>query len=173
MASLVLTIKTNKDVSLFKQASQDQENLNRIINLISGVAIGAQSATVDIQSSSVDPARATGTVTLASCATDTVTIGKTVFTGTSTPTTALHFETDGSDTADAAALAAAINAHTDAGKIVTATSALGVVTITANQAGLIGNHIALAETGNTITISASFLAGGTGGSSNAQVSITR
>lgn len=70
-----------------------------------------------------------------------------------------------SDTATAAALAAAINASTTA-KIdgyVHASSALGVVTITADINGVVGNSFTLTETGTGITVTGSgFLAGGAG-----------
>lgn len=168
MSTIVVTIKTNKDADIFKKAGQKNANTNRLQALIAGLNSGAFIGELYVQGSSTDPVAASATATLVSCATDTITVGKTTFTGTGTPTTALHFETDGDDTADAAALAAAINAHTDASKLVSATSAVNVVTITALQRGLLGNHIALSETGTTIVCTGSgFLAGGTGGATNA------
>ena len=175
MGTLNLCIKTSKDTSSFKQASQDQENLNRIINLISGVAIGAVQATIDVQSSSDNPVAASGTLTLTSAiATDAVTIGKTTLTASSTPANENQWEIDGaSDTLDAASLAAAINAHSALSLIVTATSAAEVVTITAKQKGVLGNYIALSSADATIVASATYLASGAGGSTNAAVSIAR
>lgn len=166
MSSVVVTIKTSKDYTTFVKAGQRAENFAALINIISGLNIGALIGDMYVSGSAVDPVSASATATLVSCATDTITVGKTTFTGTGSPTTALHFETDGDDTADAAALAAAINAHTDTSKIVYATSAAGVVTITAHSKGLLGNHIAFSETGTTITCTGSgYLAGGTGGAS--------
>lgn len=175
MGTLNLTIKTSKDVSIFKQASQDRENLNRLINLLSGVNIGAIQATVHIQSSTSDPVSAYGTLTLTSAiATDAVTIGKTTLTASSTPANENQWEIDGaSDTLDAASLAAAINAHSVLKLIVSATSATNVVTITALQKGLIGNHIALSSADATIVASATYLANGAGGATNAPVTIAR
>jgi phage tail sheath gpL-like len=69
----------------------------------------------------------------------------------------------GTDTQDATALAAAINANTTLNKIVYATSATNVVTLTALQAGVIGNYISLAKVGAPITVSGTALSGGTGG----------
>ncbi len=68
-----------------------------------------------------------------------------------------------SDTNSAALLAAAINASTDAlvQHHVTATSALGVVTITAVTPGRVGNTITLDGTGTNVTESALRLTGGT------------
>ncbi len=167
MASLVLTVKGTSVAALKQASSCAHSAISDIVNHLQALASGNERGTVYAQSSSADPVAASATATLVSCVTDTITIGKTTFTGTGTPTTALHFETDGDNTADAAALAAAINAHTDTSKIVVATSALNVVTITALQKGDVGNYIALSETGSTITCTGSgYLAGGTGGATN-------
>ena len=68
-----------------------------------------------------------------------------------------------SDTVTAAALAAAINASANAlvKDLVTATSAGGVVTITAVRKGKSGNCITLAASGTGATASVARLAGGT------------
>lgn len=175
MATLNLTIKTSKDPAVFKKVSQDRENLTALINLLSGFAIGANQGTVDVQSSSDDPVAASGTLTLVSAiATDAVTIGKTTLTASSTPANENQWEIDGaSDTLDAASLAACINAHETLSLIVTATSATNVVTVTAKQKGVLGNHIALSSADATITASATYLADGAGGATNAAVSIAR
>lgn len=61
-------------------------------------------------------------------------------------------------------LAEKINAHADASLLVNAVAALAVVTCTAHQKGLIGNHLVADSTGGTITVSGSgYFAGGTGG----------
>ena len=172
MSTLILTILTPKDHTTYKKTGQKRENMIRLLKLIKGLAGGTNSGSLFAQGSTSDPVAASATATLVSCATDTITVGKTTFTGTGSPTTSLHFETDGTDTADAAALAAAINAHTDTSKIVYATSAVGVVTITALQKGLIGNHIVLSETGSTITCTGSgYLIGGAGGAADAIVQV--
>jgi phage tail sheath gpL-like len=166
MASLVLTIKGSGVSSLKQDSSCDHEAIRDIVNHLNSLASGSEKGTIYAQSSSSDPVAASGTATLVSCATDTITIGNITFTGTGSPTTELHFETDGNDTADAAALAAAINAHSTLSKVVVATSASNVVTITSLIRGVVGNFIALSETGSTITVSGTALTGGTGGSTN-------
>jgi cystathionine beta-lyase/cystathionine gamma-synthase len=170
MGTLSLVIKTSKDTSEFKKSNQGNANLIRVQNLLKGLEVGSQLGSVAIHGSSSDPAYATGTITLVSAvAGNTVTIGKTVFTFSSTPTsntaTAVDVEVDGADdTADAAALAAAINANAlGAATIVSATSALGVVTVTALVSGVTGNYIALAKSGAPITVSGAYLSGGAGG----------
>lgn len=173
MASLTLVIKTNKDTAEMAKVGQPVQNMQRICNLLNGLKAGALQGTVTASYSSADPVAASGTITLASCATDTVTIGGVTFTGSSTPTGDEQFETDGDDTADAAALAAKINAHPTLSKVVSATSALGVVTVTCLLKGVVGNFITLAETGSTITISGSTLAGGTGGQGSSPLTIGR
>jgi len=73
-----------------------------------------------------------------------------------------QFSVDGTDTVDAADLADSINNDVRAGTIgdVSATSSLGVVTITTDVLGTAGNAVTLAETGTTITISGATLSGG-------------
>ncbi len=66
-------------------------------------------------------------------------------------------------TASAASLAAAITASATAGvnNVVDATSALAVVTITADSVGVAGNAITVTQTGAHITVATATLAGGT------------
>lgn len=68
-----------------------------------------------------------------------------------------------SDTATAAALATAINASGNAlvANHVTATSAAGVVTLSAKKKGAAGNAITLAASGTGVTASGARLTGGT------------
>jgi len=175
MASLVLTIKTSKDPTVFKQASQDRENLNRLINLLSGVNIGAIQATVDVQSASDDPvaAYATATITYASIANlDTITLfGETLTCVTGTPSTD-EFKKLTDATVTAANLVTAANANEVISSLCTASSAAGVVTFTLKTKGIVGNYLA------DITKSSSGIAlvqwaNGTGGAQNSAVSIAR
>ncbi len=175
MSSIVITCKSELVLAHVQQryqlaTGQAKEQARALQQLFKNLASGIEAGAVDVQLSTTDPVAASATATLTSCATDTITVGKTTFTGTGSPTTSLHFETDGTNDADAAALCAAINAHEDTSKIVIATVAANVVTITALQKGLVGNHIALTETGTTIVCTGSgFLAGGTGGAAEAGV----
>lgn len=177
MSSIVITVKSELSQSHAQQrfqfeAGKPKEEALALSDLFQRIAGGNLSAAVDVQTGSADPVAASGTLTLVSAvATDAITIGTTTFTATSTPTLSTHWEIDGADdTADAASLAAAINAHATVSQIVTATSALGVVTITAKQKGVVGNFIPLSSADATITASAAFLAGGTGGVTEAAVS---
>ena len=165
MPSLVLTIKSPRtDLATRLTRVEPREALLNLSKFIRGYATGLETGAVYAQNNASDPVAASATATLVSCATDTITIGGITFTGTGTPTTELHFETDGNDAADAAALAAAINAHSTLSKIVVATTASNnIVTITCLVKGVIGNFITLSETGTTITVSGAALAGGTGG----------
>lgn len=173
-SSLVVTIKSSEaDPSRFAPGSTcDQEGMRGLTQLLEACRGGYSHASVDVQYSTSAPVAASGTLTLVSAvATDAITIGTTTFTATSTPSLSTDWEIDGADdTADAASLAAAINAHTTVSQIVTATSALGVVTITAKQKGVVGNFIPMTSADATITASGTgFLAGGTGGAASAAV----
>lgn len=120
---------------------------------------------------------ASQTITLASCpAGQVVEINGVRFTAVNGTAVAAYneFDMSGNDTADAAALAAAINACTDArvSGVLTASSSLGVVTVTAARAGYLGNAIqvrnlgilasavvtaASVQSGDTITINGTVL----------------
>ena len=67
-----------------------------------------------------------------------------------------------SDTVAAAAVAAAINANATVNKFVFATSALGVVTLTALQPGVASNRFTLVASGTGVTASGALLTGGVG-----------
>lgn len=175
MATINLTIKTSKDPNRFKRTNSDQENLQHLINLLSGISIGALQGTVDIQGSSADPVAAAGTATItyaSIAANDTMVVGQTTFTckaSGANGTTEFNKVTDA--TATAAALAAAINANTTTSKYVVATSALGVVTITSLVKGVIGNAIVLAKTGTGIALVQP--TGGAGGATDTAVTVAR
>lgn len=95
----------------------------------------------------VDDVAATGTITLASVTAGTIIrINGVAFTAVSGAAGEGEFDIDGDDTADAVELRDAINEHTNAAisGVVTATSNLGVVTVTAVTAGKTGNAITIA-----------------------------
>jgi phage tail sheath gpL-like len=173
-SSLVLTVKHSETQAILRQLFQLNTNKDRDLALalsrhFKNMASKRFRGTINVQTSSSAPVAASGTVTLVSAvATNSVTIGKVVFTFTSTPSvstdTAQDVEVDGaSDTLDAAALAAAINANAASSAIVYATSAIGVVTVACRTPGVIGNMINLSKSGAPISVSATYLASGTGG----------
>ena len=170
MASLNILVKASDVASIKKDSSLGVESLQEVHNLLEALAIGAAKGTVYVQSGSADPAAASGTLTLNTViATDVFTVGPVTFTGTDTPTTNLHFDTSlATDALIAADMARAVNEHTTASQIVTATSAAAVVTITAKQRGVAGTWIELASVESTITASAAYLAGGAGGVTDAE-----
>lgn len=116
--------------------------------------------TTGSESAPTAPAKASGTATLVSVAAgDTLVLAGVMFTASASDNTGLNFLQSGTDTADAANLAAAINRYSQQTHC-SATSATNVVTITALEYGTAGNAITLAETGTTITVSAATLANG-------------
>jgi phage tail sheath gpL-like len=165
VSTIAVTIKSDLVGlgEITQDSSADSEGVRALANYLEACAGGNAEASIDVQTSASDPVAASGTITLASCVTDTVTIGGVTFTGTGSPSTEVEFETDGNDTADAAALAAKINAHSTLSKVVSATSSAGVVTVTCLVKGVVGNFITMSETGSTITLSGAALSGGTGG----------
>jgi len=176
-ATLKLTVNSDETQAFLQQMFQLDTNRSReaalaLSRYFKDIASGRMRGSFDVQTGGAAPVRATATWTLASViATDACTIGGVTFTFTSTPSAETDVEVDGADdTADAAALAAAVNAHSTIGGQVTATSALGVVTITAKEAGVSGNLIAISDADSTITTSSAYLTGGTGGADDTVVS---
>lgn len=141
--------------------------LRNIINLftalITGQRAGGGNASVVVEAAAV---AASASITFASVANnDTLTIGGNVFTAKTSGPSGDQFLVGVSNTADAAAAAAVINASATAGVdgAVTATAALGVLTITSQVAGKVGNAVSIATSNGTrlaITGSASRLASG-------------
>jgi phage tail sheath gpL-like len=174
MGSVSVIITTNKDTTQYTKSGQEKSVLRRVANLLRGLDAGKMIGNVKLTASSYSATAATGTITLVSAvATNAVTFAGVTFTFTSTPTLETDVEVDGaSDTADAAALAAAFNAHATIKNIVYATSALGVVTLTCRLPGVIGNYLALSKSGAPITVSGAYLTGGAGGSSAANAPLT-
>ena len=176
MSSLVLNIATDlaNDVlaaEIVNSSKDGEQVLTAVRNFLRACAGGAYQYEIDLNSSATTPVAASGTFTLTSAiATDAITIGKTTLTASSTPSGEDQWEIDGaSDTLDAASLAACINANTVLNKIVIATSAAAVVTVTAHQKGILGNYINISSADSTIVASATYLADGAGGASGAAV----
>lgn len=143
--------------------------LQRIINYLESISGGcelAQDAThppsvaISVQGNAV---QALATLTCVSViATDTVVINGVTFTARNSAPAANEFVRATSNTTTATNLAAAINASVTAlvAGYVTATSALGVVTVTSAFYGLAGNQTTLTTTGGTITASTAALISG-------------
>ena len=179
MPSITLVLSTRKNTADMVVPGQPKENLKRLLNELNGIQAGRLPGKIDLSASAASTCvAASGTFTLVSAiATDAVTIGKTVFTFTSSPSTssatAQDVEVDGnSDTLDAAALAAAINTNAATSAYVYATSAAGVVTVTCRVPGVLGNLINISSADATITASATYLAGGTGGTGSLGTTLT-
>lgn len=115
--------------------------------------------------SAVGAAAATGTVTFATTPpvnNDSVTVDGVTFTFKTSPVGALDLAIPASLAAAATALRDAINNSVDPLLTqVTASAAAGVTTITADDAGVAGNSVALAKSGVNITVSGATLTGGT------------
>jgi hypothetical protein len=138
-----------------------------VSDIIKRLSAGLINGTFDLMA---DAVRASGTITIdysKIAADDTVVIAGTTFTcKASGANGTTQFNKVTNATATAASLVTAINANTTTSKYLSATSALGVVTVTCKQAGTIGNTLALAKTENVtdaITLSAAAMASGTNG----------
>lgn len=176
-ATLAISVRSDETQALLQQllkpdATKDREAALALSRYFKDLAAKRTRGNFDVQTGAAVPARASATWTIASViATDACTIGGITFTFTSTPTLETDVEVDGADdTADALALANAVNAHSTVGKQVLASASGAVVTITSRVAGVIGNMIAISDADSTITTSSTYLLGGTGGAQDAQAS---
>lgn len=109
--------------------------------------------------------QATGAVTFsgAPTAAETLSIANVTFTARASGASGNEFNIGGTTTITATNLAAAINASANLSGKVTATSALGVVTLTSVVGGLVGNGLELSESMTNTTVTA--FSGGSDGSS--------
>lgn len=150
MAKVLVLLDTTQDVGTLSFSDWGKGRVSReVAKLVEGLGVGAFTGSIDVQNA---PAFASGTLTLSSAS---GTVGGTIG-GQAVTVTA-----SGGDTATAAALAVAINANTTANTYVVATSALGVVTVTAIVPGTIGNSMSLVASGTGVTASGARLTGGT------------
>lgn len=179
MSTIVITVNDNSSTQ-----AQNQQRLQ--LNPNEGLRVKSELAAyfknsgnlhqniVEVQTDSADPVKATGTITLSSVvATDAFTIGTITFTGIDAAGTAIQFDTSlATDALIAANIVSKVNAHPVIGKIVTASIGATTATVlfTCKVAGLIGNQIPLSSADGTITASASHLANGAGGATDAGVS---
>lgn len=173
-ATLVITASLDTTQSILQQKTQldttrGQHAINQVKNLLKGAGARVQ-GNIRVQSGGAAPVRASGTITLASvAANDTVVLGGTTLTAKASPANENEFSQAGTNTQDAAALAAKINAHSTLSQVLSATSSGAVVTVTCLIPGVIGNHFTMTQTGGTMTLSAAKLASGTGGAADAGV----
>lgn len=175
MSTLAITVNAEETQAYLQQnlkevADKPKEEARVLSQYFKELAIGTKSASVDVQTGAGNPVAASGTFTLASVpADDTVVIGGVTLTAKAAPANESEWSQAGTDTQDAASLAAVINAHSVLGLSFSATSAVAVVTVRCKTKGTVGNHIPIAETGTSITASGAFLAGGTGGGNDTVV----
>ena len=154
MASITVTFTTGwsaQDLGLTRYPGND--TIQALQNYLQGLQSGAYSSSVDLLYSATNAVKASGTLTISS---GSGSVGGTIGGTAKTVTWAT------SDTASATALAAAINADTTINKLCYATSAAGVVTITSNLPGPLGNKITLVASGTGVTASAGTLTSGAG-----------
>ena len=168
--SLVLTVNVDRaDVNDYVRSSTDPRGEMTVLStLFSRLAAGTISGSVVAQKAAVAAVAASGTYTVTNTsvsANDTIACCGITMTAKASGATGAQFNIGLNATATAANIAALINSLATLNIYVRATSsALGVVTVRANQAGVCGNLYALATSNVTgIAVSAAAMAGGTGG----------
>ena len=180
--SLCITVNsTRADLNDYVKDTTDPRNeMIALSSLFSKLAAGSIDGSVIVDKAATAFAKASGTITLdfaKTIASDTVTIGgNTITLVTGTPTAGIEAKIETNSTKTASNLVAAINANTTMNPYLVATSALGVVTLTMFQPGLVGNFITLVKNSTTaaaIAVSAATLTGGLGGFSSAGTTYSR
>lgn len=124
---------------------------NNFINYLSGLTGGNYSATLAFK---VGAVQASGTITQTSTGAangETLVVAGITFTARTSGATGNEWNRNNTVATSATNLAAAINASTDLTGICTATSLLGVVTITASVPGLMGNGLVITESCSNTT----------------------
>lgn len=164
MSFQTLIIETTESadevLSIVDLVNGDQAAVQSYENYLAGINGGIYRADIDIAVGAVQ-ATATLTSTGIATATETVTIGNVVFTARASGATGNEFNVSATVATQAANIAEAINASADMTGIATATSLLGVTTITSVVPGLAGNGLQISETLTNVALSA--FAGGTAG----------
>lgn len=139
------------------------EAVNNLQKFLGGMLGGSYDGSLSVV---VGSAKAAATLTSTGSATNnqTCTICNVTFTAKSSGATGNQFNVSGTVATQAANIAAAVNASADLAGLVVATSALGVVTLTAVVPGLAGNGLQL-SVGTLSNVTASAFASGMDGTS--------
>jgi hypothetical protein len=182
MSTVNIQVRTPKSYLEFnKSGQQKQENVVKLINLLSGYASGAlDSGEIYVSGSSTSTlvaAAATATLTYANLANSVDTwvgYGVTITCVTGTPAasdaTTGQFKKQTDATVSATNLVTTINAHPTLLKYVFASSSAGVVTITSNTKGTVGNFLTTHTSAGTGIADAAY-SGGLGGAELAPVQV--
>lgn len=172
MSSLVICVKsarTGTDLAdrVGESSTRPHNACRKLVAFLEGAIGGLESCRVDVQTGSSDPVAASGTVTLSYADianNDTVTVAGTDLTCVTGTPAGAQFKKQTDATVTAANLAALINSNATTSKYVYATSALGVVTVTALVKHSLGNLVTLATSNATgFVLSGVALTGGAGG----------
>lgn len=138
------------------------DSVSNIVRYFGGIADGAFYFSSIVEN--VGEVQATGLLTMTGAATaaQTLTIANVTFTAETSGATGNQYNLSSTVGIQAANIAAAVNGSTNLKGLVTATSALGVVTLTSAWGGAIGNTIEL-SVGNTSNMTATAFSGGSDG----------
>lgn len=150
-----------------RSTSSKYPTCQAIADLISSILAGGIAQPIVYVTVEESEVKATGTITLSNtgAANDTLVINGVTFTAVASGATGNQWNVGGTATLSAAAIAAAFNASATAlvNTQITATSALGVVTISAVNRGYAGNAVTIAkgvDAGTVMTVSGARLTGG-------------
>lgn len=134
------------------EASDNETTANKLVDYVSRIGSGARSAAVTLR---VNAIQAYGLITSTGSASngETGTVANITLTAKTSGAVAANgeFNISATPTTQAASMVLAINAVSGLTGLVTATNALGVVTITATVPGIVGNGLDLTEAFSNVT----------------------
>ncbi len=148
--------------ALAKPSTMARDFLLALIRECKAFLCGARNGKITLQmENATSLTKSSGTITLTGLpvADETVTVCGVAFTWKASAANENQVTIGADATASATALKNAINAHSKLAGLVLATSAAGVVTVTCEVPGRIGNLLTLAEASSNLTVSGALLSG--------------
>ncbi len=179
MSTVTIQLKTSRQFGNLTHLTNSSRDGNNVAQgceqLLQRFAAGVDYGELQVSISSADTAAAVASVAITHAslvAADTLKLGRQTLTAVASGATANQFNIGANATADAVALAAAINANTTLSKyFVASTPVAGTVTITARLKGAWGNL--LATTSSSAGMVVTDFASGTGGFDSAPVTYSK
>lgn len=164
MPSIVMTATFDDNIELLvTPTASPKEHAKKLETYFKSLASGIKTATFEQFTSATASVKATQIFTCATVVADnTLVIAGVTLTAKASPSGQAQFLRSANNTTQAAAIAACINANTDLAGLVTATSALAVVTVTASLPGPLGNLVTTVGTATTLEAGAATCTGGAG-----------
>lgn len=137
-------------------------NIQTLLDYLTGLAGGSRSATITANSGAV---RGTAVLTVSaggSVNAETMVLAGVTFTAVTSGATGNQFNISATAATQAASMVSAFNASADLAGIVSSSNVLGVITLTADVPGKLGNALVVTESLTNVAVTTSFATAATG-----------